>query len=195
MNESGVLALNNYTGRGIYTVYTGMPPNFTQVTPPGSFPYAVSINKSGAISGTFSPYLPSIFLLQGSTYTTIAYPAANGTYGGYLNDANVVAGTYQDSMNVWHGFVEKNGQYTSFNAQHSPSAMQVSGESNTGYVTGTYTDSKGLQHGFLYHKGHFNHFGNWPQTTKVQVVGVSNAGQVAIDIHGHPFIAVCKRCE
>jgi hypothetical protein len=107
INESGALALNEYTGSGFYTVYAGMSPNFTEITPPGSFPYAVRINKSGAISGTFSPYLPSIFLLQGSTYTTIAYPGANATYGGYLNDANIVAGAHQDGMNAWHGFVKK----------------------------------------------------------------------------------------
>jgi hypothetical protein len=195
INRSGALAFDDYLGDGDYTVYAGTPPNFTEINPPGSFPYAISINKGGTISGTFSLYLPSIFLLNGATYTTIAYPGANATNGGYLNDENVLAGTYQDAANGWHGFLEKDGKYKKFDAPLAPTAMQVDGLSNTGYVTGTYADSRGLQHGFLYHKGRFNHFGNWPQTTLVKTVGVSDAGEVALDIQGQPFVAVCKSCK
>jgi hypothetical protein len=47
--------VNAYIGSGIYNAAYGKPPNFNALTPPGSFPYAVSINDAGAIAGTFQP--------------------------------------------------------------------------------------------------------------------------------------------
>lgn len=50
----------------------------------------------------------------GGSCTTIDYPGATSTTAFGINDAGWIVGTYTDSSNANHGFLYKNGQFSSF---------------------------------------------------------------------------------
>jgi hypothetical protein len=194
VNQSGTVVDDSYIGDGTYTVAVGIPPNFNNLSPPGSFPYGVSINRAGTVSGTFFTQATAVFLFSGGVYATVAYPGAAATYGGFLNDSGEVAGTYQDSNLKYHGYIERNGRYTSFDAHGEVNSMSVQALSNTGYVAGQYANFT-RQHGFVYRHDALHVFAAWPNNDAVVVVGVSDAGMVAFDENAHAYTATCEGAQ
>lgn len=63
----------------------------------------------------------------GGTCTTIDYPGAASTIAYGINDAGWITGTYNDASGKTHGFLDKNGQFSSFDypggSNSSPSAI------------------------------------------------------------------------
>jgi hypothetical protein len=41
----------------------------------------------------------------GNTYQSLSYPGSLGTVAFHLNDAGLVAGFYEDSAGLYHGFI------------------------------------------------------------------------------------------
>jgi len=91
---------------------------------------------------------------EGTVFSVNFTPNGNEVAG--LNDLGMVAATYLDANNVYHGFLRTpDGKFTSFDA---PGADLTPGDLNgtfpfavndLGVVTGIYTDANYLPHGFL----------------------------------------------
>ena len=85
----------------------------------------------------------------------LAVDSCQGTYAFAVNPFGVIAGFYNDSNNVGHGFVIA-PPYTTFTVLNEPSAGQISGTGTfaedinlRGEVTGSYIDASGVSHGFV----------------------------------------------
>lgn len=94
----------------------------------------------------------------GGTYTVIDAPGActsalKGTIGVSINGAGNVAGTYLDSNNAAHGFLDVGGTITEINAPNagtgSTQGTFVLSIDAAGNVTGMYADSNNMYHGFV----------------------------------------------
>ena len=80
----------------------------------------------------------------------------NGTYPSGINALGVIAGSYQSTDTVFHGFLRSpGGKFTTFQA---PGADTTAGSYNgtspsaindLGVITGSYYDASGFSHGFL----------------------------------------------
>ena len=87
---------------------------------------------------------------SGYTFTTINDPLGTGTWGTQaygINDAGQVVGAYEDSSNVFHGFLDINGNYTTIDAPGA-SRTSVNGINNAGQMTveastGSFIDTNG----------------------------------------------------
>jgi hypothetical protein len=143
---------------------------------PGTSPVAntgtqpISINPAGAIAGSYwyyqesGPYGCNSFLrAPDGTFTTFEAPGALWTYAGNINPAGTIAGDYQDTSYVYHGFVRApdavitpfdvtptfpdpapgtepwQGTYTSLSSALNPE----------GAITGYYIDAGWVYHGFV----------------------------------------------
>ena len=73
-----------------------------------------------------------------------------------INNFGAIAGTYEDTNNVFHGFVRSpEGKYTAFEAPGADTTAGdfngtfVNGINDAGAITGFYVDASGGSHGFL----------------------------------------------
>src|SRR5271154_6271845 len=78
----------------------------------------------------------------------------NGTYPQGINVSGAITGSYQDTSNVFHGFLRSpDGKFTSFevpDADTSPyNGTTPSSINDLGAITGSYYDASGFSHGFL----------------------------------------------
>jgi hypothetical protein len=78
----------------------------------------------------------------------------NGTYPMGINVWGVIAGAYQDTSSVYHGFVRSpKGKFTSFDApgaDNSPFNGTIpAGINDLGEIAGSFYDANGVGHGFL----------------------------------------------
>jgi hypothetical protein len=93
------------------------------------------------------------------TFTTFDAPGAGtgayeGTFGGGINTAGVIAGYYNDASDVYHGYVRAaNGKITTFD---SPGAGTGAGQgtadggiNTAGDIAGYYLDAGYVIHGLL----------------------------------------------
>jgi hypothetical protein len=85
----------------------------------------------------------------------LAADSCQGTYAFAINPFGVIAGFYNDSNNVGHGFVIA-PPYKTFTVLNDPSAGQISGTGTfaedinpQGEVAGSYIDASGVSHGFV----------------------------------------------
>ena len=153
------LSYNEYIGDGEFRAYSGTPASQVLVSNEG-FAIVASVNGHGEASGQYtgsvgSTFLAAVFAIVpqgGDTLQQIVPPGAKGAYGGWINDANQIAGSYQDRAGVLHGFIYARGVYTSFDMPVRPDALTTQGIDSTGRVVGTFT--KGLtQFAFIYAGG------------------------------------------
>ena len=132
---------------------------FTPVTSPGTkFNQLLGINDSLTQVG-YSSLDPTGMTLQrsyehsGKTFTYLDgfLPSGVGNNQAVgINNAATVAGFYQDSMGVFHGYLLSAADVLT--TLNFPGSMDTSafGINNNGLVVGIYTDGMGVQHGFTY---------------------------------------------
>ena len=203
INEHHEIAINTGDGGGNWANFIGKRPPYTQIYPCNSA-FIASINEEGVVSGdcltaVHYPVGETIFTYDHGTITYIFGPGITDAYGGLINDSGLLAGTYYDANDAWHGMIIRNGRYTTFDAPTPPKTMSVTALSNTDIVAGTYVDQSGANHGFTWHKGVFRELVPNPSPTiRVFVVGVSDAGDVALNLDNPktggllPYVAHCK---
>jgi hypothetical protein len=85
----------------------------------------------------------------------LAVDSCQGTYAFAVNPFGVIAGFYNDSNNVGHGFVIA-PPYTTFTTLDDPAAGQIAGTGTfgedinlQGEIAGSYIDASGVSHGFV----------------------------------------------
>jgi hypothetical protein len=104
--------------------------------------YIASLNNAGTAAGTCigfnGPSLVFTEALSSSPATLIQPPGAQNNYGGLINDANQVAGTFVDAINAWHGFLYQAGAYTVFDMPVASVQLTVQAINNSGHVVGEY---------------------------------------------------------
>jgi probable HAF family extracellular repeat protein len=83
------------------------------------------------------------------TYVTIAAPSSLQTSPVAINTAGTVVGAWYDFSFTEHGFVYKDGTFTSFDYPNA-TGTSPEGISPSGTVVGSYTDSNYVTHGFTY---------------------------------------------
>jgi uncharacterized membrane protein len=118
----------------------------------GSVPYPLGINNQGHIVGYYfvSPTVTEGFELVGKTYTEISVPNSTSTAAVGINLAGTVSGTYQDSAGS-HGFLFRNGTYTTFNLPGSGATTEAAGLNDKTLIVGAYDDpTTQAYEGFVY---------------------------------------------
>jgi probable HAF family extracellular repeat protein len=162
----------------------GTPGHFTKVPLLSRFVRLNSINAAGEVAGiAFSSTGPgSVFMHDAHGYKLLAPAGAQKADGGFINASGAVAGSYAAkgasplAPGMWHGFVYDAGQYVSFDMPETPSAISVTGFSDTGRVVGVYTSAaNGRQHAFLYNGTTVSTFGAYDGAENVQVSVNSHA--------------------
>jgi hypothetical protein len=160
LNNKSEEFYNDHSGSGFYTPYFGTPGAMVPITPPGSFPEITSINNRGAVAGTFAPFARSIFVKRNGKFVTILPPGAVASEGGFINDLGAVAGSYQDTASVWHGFVYHARKYARFDMPAPAASITVQAINNKGRVVGVHVGGKNsVQRVFLYNGNTVSVFG------------------------------------
>ena len=180
INKGGQEIFDTYSGSGNYTPFAGTPGNYTQLMPPGSFPFVDNINVHGVVAGQSSPLGPEVFIGSNGTYTELSPPGSVDSTQGFINDRGQVAGLYQDSSGVTHGFLYRSGVYKLYDFPHGPSAITIDAINNAGRVTGVYSDTvKKMKRAFLFNGTTLSVFGQYGVTDDVHVA-INDAGAMLL---------------
>ncbi len=153
-----------------------------------------NVNAQGVAVGIFF----SVYTLAPGqtqlTATSIIPPGGKYSSGGWINDANQVAGSYEDKGGELHGFVYLNGNYTTFDMPVRPDTLTTQGIDQSGRAVGVYT--KGVtQTAFVYANAvvtrlkpfplndtvhvAISHFGKFIAISDTNVNGVARSWNVA----------------
>jgi probable HAF family extracellular repeat protein len=163
INDLGEI-VGYYSNRGGQTAKTFIyyHGKITNIADSGSFsPQAV--NDKGQILG-FSPVTftgnPAVYS-NGVFSPLPSIPGAALTKYSDLNNLGQFVGYYFDSAGT-HGFVERNGVFTTINDPAAGAAgfTNAFGINDWGQIVGNYCDSTGACHGFLDTNGHFTDIDN-----------------------------------
>ncbi len=124
---------------------------------PGSDPTQLgtatySINDAGQIVGYYQDSNGVIhgYLKDGSSYTTLDAPGADGTTSAQgINNLGYVTGYYLDASGNYNGFVWHNGQFTPLDVNFAGAmGTDITGINDQGDLVGWYLDANGDLHGF-----------------------------------------------
>ncbi len=155
-----------------------------------------AINDKGRMVGLYTDASSNTngYLLQGSTFKTIVYPAAgvNVTTAWGINKSGVIVGFYStDHGTTGHGFTLKGKTYSSFDYPGAvvtgPSAINASGS-----IVGQYSLTGQDAHGFLLSKGSFTTI-DVPSAATTSPFAINAAGIVVgayqqPDLSEHGFV-------
>ena len=124
---------------------------------------ATGMNNAGIIVGYWNSTVPSSqyhgFLSNGSTFKSVDYPGATGTWLQGINDAGLVAGYYEDAVPSAHGFI-----YNSKTAAFVLGPLDYPGAADTTLIgingqvelIGSYHNSGNpIPYGFFWQNGNF----------------------------------------
>jgi len=119
--------------------------------------------------------IPGVARAQQYVFENIAFPGDTFTQLLSINDADVIAGYHNNTVN--QGFtLNLPNSFTSENVPAGVLGTQVVGINNAGNTGGFYIDNGGIYHGFLNMNGVFSTV-DFPGTTFDQVLGLNNTGQ------------------
>ena len=127
-------------------------PKPTSNSPTRSADYALLLVAMFAISIQAPAQKIITFDAPGADLTPGDY---NGTYASSVNVWGAIAGVYQDTNSVYHGFLRSpQGGFITFEAPGADTTTAYNGTSpnsinDLGVITGGYFDVNGFEHGFL----------------------------------------------
>src|SRR5450756_1001568 len=107
---------------------------------------------------------------------TIDYPGAVNTVVNGINDAGDIAGHYKGTAQKQHGFLLKQGKFTSIDFPGAATTITVA-ISNAGDMAGYYRLDDGVNHEFLYSGGKFTLI-DVPGATMTNAFGLNDNGEV-----------------
>jgi len=177
----------------------GLPPHYHTVPPQNRYTHVNSVNASAMVAGTSYSLngITAVYTGKDKAITTIMPPNAKSVYGGYINDANTVAGSFEDNSGAWHGFTYAAGTVTTFDMPQASTKVTVNAINRRGRVVGIYADSKGEQHGFQWNGTTVATFGNYLKGAGV-AAAIGNKGKIVIWSASpgaaevfHSFLVVC----
>lgn len=128
---------------------------FTPIVVPGttqSVVVASGINNAGQIVGSFG-FADDVqgFLDTNGVVMTFRFPGAIRTYPSGINDSGEIVGYYQGTEAAYHGFIYRDGIFTTFDLPFAPSFLgtQTADINNAGQIVGDFADASSTIHGFL----------------------------------------------
>ena len=142
-------------------------PGFASVNGP------LSINNGGDIAGFYDDSngaLHGYVLLNGGDFTSVDFPGSIGTMAMTINDRREVVGTYWDAAGFQHGFLLKDGTFSTIDfpgaAQTTGTQFELGGGLGStafginrhGDVIGEYATADRVAHAYLLRRGRFTSF-------------------------------------
>jgi uncharacterized membrane protein len=162
VNNNGMILFNSPLGPAIF-----FNEQVTLLNVPGS-PSIIAFNDTGTllVSGGF---------VKHGIFTPVSYPGATSTTVSGMNDLDEVVGSY-NSGNSSHGFLYKDGVYTTIDFPGPVSSNHAIAINNNGEIVGSYLgfNPTGI-HGFTYENGNyqsfdaFNSFGGGNATVPTEI--------------------------
>jgi len=189
VNDSGVV-IGNYDDDVTVshaTLYRVRDQAWTRLPDVPGWPlnYGNGINNHGVAVGVVFEGNPTDYyggvgwIWDGKDYSLITVPRASGlaygTYAAAINDSDKVAGFYQDSQDVFHGFLNQGSKITSFDVPGAENTF-VYGINNQDDVVGYYFDGS-TYHGFIMHAGKFVTV-DVPGAAETNIFGINDRGQI-----------------
>ncbi len=164
--------------------FYGTPEHYVRVPLFNSYERLNSINRHSVVGGVSFDYRGQFEAFFGSTghFKMLLPPGAQQSEGGYVNDANEVAGSYTDANGQPHGFTYYGGQYHTFDMPEPATSIAVTAINDAGRVVGTYASASadGRQHAFLYNGQTVTTFGTY-SSLDVILLRINNHGEMLID--------------
>jgi probable HAF family extracellular repeat protein len=165
--------------------------------------YGNGINNYGVAVGALYQGTPTDYyggvgwIWDGRDYRLFTVPEASslayGTYAAGINDSGEVSGLYQDSLEVYHGFLKQGPTITSFDVPGADSTFAY-GINNRDEVVGYYRVGAVL-HEFIMQAGNFVTV-DVPGATGTNIFGINDLGQIvgwysdSSNPNGHGFVAI-----
>jgi probable HAF family extracellular repeat protein len=115
-------------------------------------------------------------------FTTVNVPGATQTFPGGINNAGVVVGGYEDSSQVFHGYILSGKKLTKLDDPKGIGTL-CSNLAPDGAiaVVGYYIASDGTSVGFLYKNGIFTDISGPQGTTASAAFGINDSGAIVGD--------------
>src|SRR5438270_7660184 len=200
-------------GVALVSVAAASAYTFTALDEPNGPTTAIGINDQGDIVGEYVGGTPCVqfhgYVRHAGTYMTLADPAPGATHttAHGINDPGVIVGYYSTSPCVngagptgcphCHGFLLRNGVYTTLDAQIpgvTVTGTRALGINPRGDVVGRYDDSRAQQHGFLL-RGNVYTTIDFPGARITRATGINARGDI-VGSYGdsicasfcHPFL-------
>jgi hypothetical protein len=168
VSNNGMILFNSPSGPAIL-----FNEQVTLLNVPGP---VTAINNNGTV------LVPGGFV-KNAVFTSVKYPGAVGTTVSGINDLDEVVGTYVGSDNRLHGFIYKDGVYTSFDFPVAWTSVHVLGINNNGEIVGNYLGSPvAIIHGFTYENGSYQSFDAFPPVGGGDATipaGINDFGEIA----------------
>jgi probable HAF family extracellular repeat protein len=177
--------VGNYTDAGGYHGFLFAGRSFSTINYPGTTKTAVNgINNLGEILGYYLSggsdhgflATPEVALF---VITPIDYAAASATYPAGMNNAGVIAGSYDDAAgSIPRGFVDIGGTFTPIDFPGATGGTKVHGINGSGSIVGSYVNAATVTYGFIKTGGNFT-LVNYPGATATYTYGINDSGNIA----------------
>ncbi len=162
---------------------------FTTIDPPDSMStVAAGINSRGQIVGGFSDGSGGHgFLYDRGEFSTIDVPGARRTGALGINDQGHIVGAYQEFNGIVHGYVLRDGTFTTIDAFPGALFTQAAGINSQGQIVGSFSAVGTFppggfipQGGFLWENGVATiiELPSIPGASLVDVLGINARGQI-----------------
>jgi uncharacterized membrane protein len=138
--------------------------------------FFVGINTPGQMVGNYYDSSEHGFVYDGKDISTFDVPGSYGsTDATDISDSGVIVGDYFDNFLHQHGFVDKDGVFTTLDF---PGATRTfaAGINSSGAIVGAYIDTAG-EHGFLLNNGVYSAI-DFPLSIDTAAFGVNDGGDV-----------------
>jgi uncharacterized membrane protein len=171
---------------------------FTSIDVPGAnSTIAQSISNTGNIVGHYffgssdsaGNVASNVFVLNGGTFSTFAYPGAYNSYGFGINNSQQVVGvcgyefygtfgTCQKFFGIGQGWVKSGSNFSLVNFPGSiPNATDAHGISDSGQIVGSYELPGGTVYGYELSGGTYTSIDPFG-STGATAFGINNSGQI-----------------
>jgi hypothetical protein len=115
-------------------------------------------------------------------------PGVPVTFAGGINDRGQIAGAYQDSSGLIHGYLADGDDFTTIDFPGATETVATA-SNNSGTVVGTYADATGQFHGFTLKDGAFTSI-DFPGAIFLSVIDINEEGtlvgvyEIGPSVHG-----------
>jgi len=125
-----------------------------------------------------STHMKMAFLYQNGRFTDIPGPTgAIASVAVGINDKEDIVGYYEDSSDVWHGFLLQGSNYTTLDVPGAVSSY-ADGINNKGHIVLFWFDSSGVEHSSLYNGKTYKTI-DVPKAKNTQANGINNEDDIA----------------
>jgi hypothetical protein len=141
-------------------------------------PSSSAAGQYSFFGSTSSPAVPCTGHLQ-VNFSIFTVPGATDTVGHSINNRGYIVGDYHDTNGVRHGFLLRNGQYTTIDPPNAIFTFAM-GINDSGVIVGLYFTPDFFEHGFSYKNGQFTEL-DFPGSSFTEANGINSRGDIVGD--------------